>query len=107
MMKSISIQLLFAFCSTTFMGSAISAEKLPSDFQKFVQDRDFCDHMRGEYPDFDPEHPEDMDTAIAAIEKACKGTDARLTALKIKYAKKPAMMSKLNEYESDIEALPD
>ena len=76
----------------------------PAEVQQFVQDRDLCDHLRGEIPDQQPGNEEGMNEAVAAANKACKGTDARLDALKAKYANNPQVLQKLSTYEEHIEA---
>lgn len=71
------------------------------DFHKFVADRDACEHFAGEVPD--PPEPERMKEVLEKVRIYCTGTDARLAALKSKYAKNSAVMSKLNEYDDTIE----
>lgn len=77
------------------------AEENLADFKKFVDDRDACEHFGGEVPD--PPNPERMKEVLERMKIYCTGTDARLAALKAKYAKNPKVMSKLNEYEERIE----
>lgn len=72
-----------------------------ADFKKFVDDRAACEHFGGEVPD--PPNPERMKEVLEQMKIYCTGTDARLAALKAKYAKNPKLMSKLNEYEERIE----
>jgi hypothetical protein len=74
-----------------------------SDFKKFVDDRDACEHFGGEVPD--PPDPERMKEIVEQMNIYCTGTDARLAALKAKHAKNAEMMSKLNEYEDRIERI--
>ena len=74
-----------------------------SDFKKFVDDRDACEHFAGEIPD--PPNPERMKDVLEQMEIYCTGTDGRLATLKVKYAKNPNVMSKLNEYEENIEMI--
>lgn len=76
-------------------------EESLADFKKFVDDRDACEHFGGEIPD--PPNPERMKEVLEQMKIYCTGTDARLAALKAKYAKNPKVMSKLNEYEESIE----
>jgi hypothetical protein len=74
----------------------------PADLTAFIEQRDVCDHLRGELPD--PEEQEQLDDAVRNINQQCKGTDAVLAALKKKYADAPATLNVLNRYEIDIEA---
>lgn len=76
-------------------------EESLTDFKKFVDDRDACEHFGGEVPD--PPNPERMKEVLDQMKIYCTGTDARLAALKAKYAKNPKVLSKLNEYEDKIE----
>ena len=78
----------------------------PDDIRAFVDDRDACDHWRGEPipgPEDDPEQDRKKQI-LAGIEESCTGTDKRLAALKAAYANDPSMMQLLDEYETDIEA---
>jgi len=72
-----------------------------ADFHKFVADRDACEHFAGEVPD--TPDPERMKEVLEQAKIYCAGTDARLAALKSKYAKNSAVMSKLDEYDDTIE----
>ncbi len=40
------------------------------------------------------------------IGKLCTGADKKLSKLKRKYAKDPAILKRLNEFEGNVEALP-
>lgn len=78
----------------------------PADVRAFVDDRDACDHWRGEPV---PEHEDDPEEVrkkqiIEAINESCTGTDKRLSALKTAYADDPKMLRLLDEYETDIES---
>lgn len=78
----------------------------PADVRAFVDERDACDHWRGEPipgPEDDPEQDR-RKQVLAGIEASCTGTDQRLSALKAAYARDPAIMQLLDGYESDIEA---
>lgn len=72
------------------------------DVDQFVDDRDLCDHMRGEFPEpgSDPERIKEVEDGI---NKACQGMDARLAMLNAKYAQNPDIMQKLSQYEVRIE----
>jgi hypothetical protein len=78
----------------------------PADVRAFIDDRDACDHWRGEPipgPEDDPEQDR-RKQILAGIEASCSGTDQRLSALKTAYAKDPNILQLLDEYETDIEA---
>ena len=77
-------------------------ESIPRDVQNFIDRREGCDHMRGEIPD--PGDKPRMREMNREIQKLCKGTDKDLARLKKKYAKSPAMMQRLDEFEPTIEA---
>lgn len=77
-------------------------EPFPRDVQNFIDRREGCDHMRGEIPD--PGDKRRMREVNREIQKLCKGTDKDLVQLKKKYAKSPAVMQRLGEFESAIEA---
>lgn len=71
------------------------------DVENFYDRRENCEHFRGEFPD--PPDPERVKELIDGVNEYCTGTDAQLAALKIRYADNPAIMVKLNAYESRIE----
>jgi hypothetical protein len=78
----------------------------PADVRAFVDQRDACDHWRGEPipgPEDDPEQDR-RKQVLAGIEASCTGTDQRLSELKAAYASDPKIMQLLDGYESDIEA---
>lgn len=90
-----------AACFVSF-GSAVASEaKLPADVVKFVDQREGCDHFRGEFPD--PPDEQRMREIEREIRKLCTGTDRKLAQLKRKYAKNLAVMKRLNEFEERIE----
>lgn len=78
-------------------------EPLPPDVQRFIDQREGCDHMRGEVPD--PSDKKAMKDVARQIRTLCKGTDKILARLKKKYADSPAVTRQLNEFEPDIEAI--
>ncbi|WP_306391602.1 hypothetical protein [Telluria beijingensis] len=85
------------------LGSAnAAAEKLPADVAKYVQQREGCDHFRGEVPD--PPDARRMKEIEREIRKLCTGTDNKLSKLKRKYAEDQAVMKRLNEFEDNIES---
>ncbi len=84
------------------LGSAIAAEvRLPADVAKYVEQREGCDHFRGEIPN--PPDEQRMKEVEREIRKLCTGTDRKLQQLKRKYAKNQAVLKRLNEFEEQIE----
>jgi len=79
-------------------GSALAA-KLPEDVAHFVKRRDLCDHFRGEESD-DPQQK----VYIAGKQlKYCKGTDAQLNKLRVRYQHNGRLRRLLGRYETRIE----
>lgn len=77
----------------------------PHEVRAFIDQRDGCDHFRGEpWPEGDStaerERRHELTTAMKA---ACAGTDARLRALRAKYQNDPNVVAALAAYEDDIE----
>jgi len=72
------------------------------DVDAFVARREVCDHLRGEFPD--PPNPERVKEITDGVKEYCTGTDAKLAALKSKYAKDYEAVAKLNTFEPRIEA---
>ncbi len=94
-MKTVLVMLCFS------LGSAIAAEaRLPSDVVRYVEQREGCDHFRGEIPD--PPDKQRMKEMEREIRKLCTGTDKKLTQLKHKYAKNQAVMKRLNDFDEKI-----
>lgn len=79
-------------------------EGLPADVTKYVEQREGCDHFRGEVPD--PPDAQRMKEIEQETRKLCTGTDKKLGKLKRKYAKNQAVLKRLNEFEETIEAAP-
>jgi len=73
---------------------------LPADVSAFIENRDLCDHFRGEAP-YDEERRQFIENSITEL---CTGTDAWLAALKLKYFGNALVQSALAGYEVDIEA---
>jgi predicted lipoprotein len=79
--------------------AAIAAD-LPADVAAFVEERQHCDHFRGEDA-YDEARAKEIN---AALDRYCTGTDARLAKLKAKYSKGPAAVATaLGEFEDRIE----
>lgn len=79
--------------------ASVAAESLPKDVSSFIEQREACDHWRGEYG-YDEERQADIDAAVC---ETCVGTDERLAKLKQKYKGKKEILAKLAEFEPDIE----
>jgi hypothetical protein len=79
----------------------LANEQLPNDVQHFIEQREGCDHMRGELP-----NPVDKHRARQLqreTQKLCKGTDQKLAQLRKKYAKNSSVMQHLDAFEPAIE----
>ncbi len=75
---------------------------LPPDVVQYMDNRDICDHLRGEIPDTtDKRHETET---IKNINKYCLNADSKLAALKKKYAGKKAVQEALSGYEERIES---
>lgn len=95
-MKSLFLILLVVLPYHT-AGAASSA--LPKDVSTFLEQRESCDHWRGEYG-YDEERQADINWAIC---QSCSGTDSKLASLKKKYRANARIMKKLNELDEKIE----
>jgi hypothetical protein len=76
-------------------------ERLPSDVARYVEQREGCEHFRGEIPD--PPDKQRRREVEREIRKLCTGTDKKLAQLKRKYARNQAVIQRLNEFEEQIE----
>lgn len=100
-MSRIARAAVIIFCFS--IGSANAAdERLPADVTKYVEQREGCDHFRGEVPD--PPDARKMKNIERQIRKLCTGTDEKLDKLKRKYAKNQAILKRLDDFEPNIEA---
>ncbi len=91
---------LLSACILLVASVAASAASLPPDVQTYVAERQNCDHFRGEEP-YDAERRREIE---AALERYCRGTDARLMGLKKKYRNGPAhVRDVLNGFDYPIE----
>jgi len=96
--------LVAVFTAIALSGCAHGASQNDlSDFKRFVDKRDACEHFGGEVSD--PPDPECMKEVAEQIQIYCTGTDAKLAVLKAKYANNAEVMSKLNRYEEKIERI--
>lgn len=73
----------------------------PKEITTFIENREQCDHLRGEISgEASIDEARDLN---ANLEKYCRGTDKQLRSLKIKYKSNPEVLKKLNEFDPDIE----
>lgn len=72
----------------------------PSDLRKFIEQREACDHWRGE-SGYDDERQLQINRAVC---ETCPGTDAQLRRLKLKYARNADAMKALEGFDQEIEA---
>ena len=81
---------------------------LPADVRAFVEDRDGCDHFRGEpWPEGDDEGSRARRQQILqAMRSLCAGTDRQLEALLARYREDAAVMHVLSGFERNIESAP-
>ena len=77
----------------------------PHEVRAFIDQRDSCDHFRGEpWPEGDSAHERERRRALtSAMKTACTGTDVRLLALRMKYRDDAGIVAALATYENDIE----
>ncbi len=71
------------------------------DLQAYLQRREMCDHMRGEFPD--PPDPDRMRELNEQVAIYCPGSDAQLAALKHRYRDDAAVSKKLEALAPEIE----
>jgi hypothetical protein len=76
-----------------------TAQELPKDVISFLEERESCDHWRGE-EGYDKERRAEIDWSVC---QSCPGTDSKLASLKKKYRVDKATMEKLVELEPEIE----
>jgi len=99
MKRAVFLTLCFGVSSAT-----AAAPQLPADVAKFVDQREGCDHFRGEMPD--PSERQRMKEVERELRKLCTGTDKKLADLKRKYARNRTVLDRLNEFEERIEPPP-
>jgi hypothetical protein len=79
----------------------LANEQLPNDVRNFIEQREGCDHMRGELPDpVDKHRTRQLQRETQTL---CKGTDQKLAQLKKKYAENSSVMQHLDAFEPAIE----
>lgn len=81
--------------------SACAHGPLPGDVARFLEQREACEHARGEFPD--PPDPERVREVLTIVSENCTGTDERLAALRERYKTNAAVTARLAGYESVIE----
>jgi hypothetical protein len=80
---------------------ALANEQLRGDVRNFIEQRESCDHMRGELSDpADKHRPRQMQRETETL---CKGTDQKLAQIKKKYAKNSSVRQHLDAFEPAIE----
>lgn len=81
-----------------------AADTLPEEVQRFIADRDVCDHFGGEEASGDtPEQRERRAFIAQSVEIFCSGTDRRLAALHQRYKNNSAVIKALRKYDDRIE----
>lgn len=74
---------------------------VPVDLNAYLERREMCDHLRGEFPD--PPDPERMHDILEQVDRFCPGSDAQLAELKRRYRDDPKAMAQLDALEPRIE----
>jgi hypothetical protein len=84
---------------------AFADAAFPPDVQSFIEDRDGCDHFRGEPWDAgeEPETKDRREFIFKNIKELCTGTDDKLAELRTKYSSNATVTNRLKDYESKIE----
>ena len=92
-------------CATELCEEARKIPSLPPDVKSFVDERDGCDHFRGEPWDEgdDPRDKERREFIFHNIKDFCTGTDKRLRELRDKYRHNRVIIEHLKGYEDQIE----
>lgn len=70
-------------------------DALPADVIAFLERRVLCEHFLGEEP-YDDERREFL---VRSVEATCRGTDAALAALRMRYHDEPDIVERLAEFE--------
>ena len=80
-------------------GQAASSDPLPPEVLAFKNQRDSCDHFRGE----EGYNAERRDFLAKALARSCAGTDRALADLRQRFTANAAVMAALKDYEDRIE----
>ena len=101
MYRVLTIVLLLQVLTTSLSIGGVDGgvSYVPPDVKAFKEQRDSCDHFRGE-PVYSEERRRFL---VEMIEELCVGTDAELARLKEKYKDDKLVSELLSEYEIDIE----
>lgn len=102
------MKFLLLLLALTLLGVTASADTaLPSDVQRFREQRAICEHFRDEPWDAgnEPEIKARRAFIVRNIQKFCTGTDKRLASLRHKYRNKPLLLHRLRDYEDQIEVV--
>lgn len=78
---------------------------LPDEVQAFIEQREACDHFRGEPVEPDgwrDLYEERLQQVTKAIKQHCTGTDQALIMLKQKYKDHKAIIQALEDFEDEI-----
>jgi hypothetical protein len=94
---ALALVLLAALAAGGCAGHAagMRADALPSDVVGFVERRVLCEHFLGEEP-YDEERRQFLERSVEAT---CRGTDAALAALRMRYRDEPDIVERLAEFE--------
>jgi hypothetical protein len=96
-MKRILFLSLSISCTPTHAVPIETPSTLPCDVLRFTEEREVCDHLRGEIP----ENPE---VSSIEVDKYCNGTDKKLADLLTKYSNRPDIQETLSSYDPRIES---
>lgn len=99
MMRYLPLLFMWALASVVLASGDVV---FPKDVQRFIAKREDCDHFRGEFGENDDKKRQRE--VRANIQKLCTGTDRQLNALLKKYQRRPEIVERLSEFETDIEA---
>ena len=92
--------LVFAVVASAHAGN----NPLPPEVATFIQDRDACDHFRGEPHEGNSTGLiERREFIFESLEIYCPGTDRRLAALTKRYKNNSKILKRLKNYEERIE----
>lgn len=72
--------------------SACAHGSLPGDVTRFIEQRDACEHFRGEFPD--PPDPGRVKELVKMVAENCTGTDTRLAELRARYQANAAVIER-------------
>ena len=78
-----------------------AAPGLPTDVGLFLERREVCDYVRGEFPDSPDARA--VNELLKTIGDFCIGTDAELASLRMRYRHDAALTSRLAAFETTVE----